>query len=292
MISKSLAAANADVIITVSSDVPQAYSQHPELASTVSCYVTGTFVGTITFAGTVDGTNWVTLPGYVRHASGMFAGPQLSTTTGTGTFLIPAYGFNKVRARMTSYTSGTATVSLDKGLGGVPVQHVSTEGLKASYGCATQSLATVTSGTDVARLSGSATTTVRVTRITVSGTIDTAAQYVNVGIFKRTAAASGGTASQPSIGLYDSTNAAVTAVVDLYTGNPTTGAGILVKAQRVWCALSGTAAASPGLAVFEFGTRNSQSLVLRGVAQGAAVNLGTTGNAGVFDIDFEWTEEI
>ena len=69
--------------------------------------VTGTFVGTITFEASVDGTTFLTLAGATPAASG------ISTLTAPGVFVSPingCHGFEKIRARMSAYTSGTALV--------------------------------------------------------------------------------------------------------------------------------------------------------------------------------------
>lgn len=70
----------------------------------------GTFVGTVTFQATIDGTNWfsiVTLPA----ASGVNVA-AVSTATAPGAWVGPANGFLAVRAILTAYTSGSVTVTL------------------------------------------------------------------------------------------------------------------------------------------------------------------------------------
>lgn len=71
--------------------------------------VTGTFSGTITFQGTVDGTNWVT-----------YALSDISSTTRAraATVTSPAIlvaddmaGLAQVRANITAYVSGSITVT-------------------------------------------------------------------------------------------------------------------------------------------------------------------------------------
>lgn len=167
----------------------------------------------------------------------------------------------------------------------------STEGQKATYSAAKVALATVTSATDVFTLTGSASKTIRVTQVRISGTIDTAAQYVNVALNIHSSANTAGTSSAVTAIPHDSADAAATGTVLSYTGNPTIGTSLgAVRAARYFAPLSATAAPTTEL-VFDFTTRNARGIVLRGTAQQLAINLGTTANSGVFDISIEWTEE-
>lgn len=73
--------------------------------STVVFQLTGTFTATVTFEGTVDGTNWGAIQ-VVPTATGTAA----TTATGTGLFRADVRGLAKVRARVSAYTSGNVTV--------------------------------------------------------------------------------------------------------------------------------------------------------------------------------------
>ena len=75
--------------------------------SGVALQLTGTWVGTIQFEGTVDGTNWVAINGVFAGAS--TPGP---TITANGIIRLTPSGLAQVRATSTAWTSGTATVSL------------------------------------------------------------------------------------------------------------------------------------------------------------------------------------
>lgn len=84
--------------------------------SSVSIDLRGTFNLTIEVAGTVDGTNWTLIPvrpvnlasvAYVAAIAGSVAGIWVGECS----------GFNKVRARVTAYTSGTATTYLLSSVG-------------------------------------------------------------------------------------------------------------------------------------------------------------------------------
>jgi hypothetical protein len=169
---------------------------------------------------------------------------------------------------------------------------VNTEGSKATYSAASIGLVTVTGATDVFTLTGSGTKTVRVTRVSVSGTIQTAAQYVDINLVKRSTADTAGTSATPTVVPLDSTDGAGTAVATSYTANPTLGTGVgPIRAVRYFAALTGTPASLSSPVEFNFSTRNGRAVVLRGATQQLCVHLNAPANAGTFDIDIEWTEE-
>jgi len=72
----------------------------------VVAQVTGTFVGTVTFEGTVDGTNFVSVQGI-----SIATGAEATTATATGILQFPCAGLVTFRARVSAYTSGTITVT-------------------------------------------------------------------------------------------------------------------------------------------------------------------------------------
>jgi|GEM_PF-6619834 len=72
------------------------------------------FTGTITFEGTVDETNWVSL-----QAVNVATGAVAATTTADGVFVVPTGGaLSKIRARVSAYTGGTVTVTGRSGVVG------------------------------------------------------------------------------------------------------------------------------------------------------------------------------
>ena len=74
-------------------------------ANAVVLDVRGTFVGTVTFQGTVDGIAW-----YNLRAVTASDGAITTTTTTTGLFIVSGGGLKAVRANITVYTSGSITV--------------------------------------------------------------------------------------------------------------------------------------------------------------------------------------
>jgi hypothetical protein len=75
--------------------------------SQVAVQVTGTFSATLQFEGTVDGTNFFSVPAIVATT-----GAVVTSATAVGQWLIPCAGYKQVRVRCSAFTSGTAVVSL------------------------------------------------------------------------------------------------------------------------------------------------------------------------------------
>lgn len=174
------------------------------------------------------------------------------------------------------------------GTTGVP--SVNTEGTKATYSAAGV-FAPAAAATDVFTITGSATKTIRVLRMTIGGQA-TAAINVAMAIIKRSAANTSGTPATITAAPHDSANAAATALVQSWTANPSLGATVATVRQQ-FVTLN---AATPGFAlaqtVFDFTTRNGQGIVLRGIAQVLALNFaGNTVSGNLLAADVEWTEE-
>lgn len=162
------------------------------------------------------------------------------------------------------------------------------EGRKATYRATTSGVVVTANGV-LLQLIGSATKTVRVTRIAGSGILTTAAMVL-VQVQRTTAAAStvsNAVAITPA--KLDSTNSAATAVPTSYTAATLgTGNSLLASARALYAPAT---ALSTGFE-FLFGNRNSQSLVLRGVSEWAQVTVAASSYTGaLFDIDVEFTEE-
>lgn len=164
-------------------------------------------------------------------------------------------------------------------------------GVVPTYSAAKRALALAATPTDAVVIVGSATKTVRIRRIGLSCAAATATQVIPLEILKRSAAGSGGTSTAATVVPNDSGSAAGTAVVNLFTANPTVGTPVgVVRAPVVSCALLTTAGANVTLSFSEF---NDQPIVLRGVAESLAINLAgvTLANATTLNVDVEWTEE-
>lgn len=107
--------------------------------------ITGTWVGTVTFEGTVDGTNWVPINGVSASTSA----PQ-PTTTVNGVYRLTPSGLASVRVNMTSYTSGTAAVTMrgSNGAGGMFANQVLPT--KNTDGTSTQAIKAASTGATLA----------------------------------------------------------------------------------------------------------------------------------------------
>lgn len=102
--SGTLGALNAEVIIVCDG------------SGAVSLDLRGTFSMTIEVAGTVDGTNWTLIPVKpVNQASKLYVAAV--TGTAAGNWVGACAGFTRVRARVTAYTSGSATTTLSASVG-------------------------------------------------------------------------------------------------------------------------------------------------------------------------------
>ena len=146
-----------------------------------------------------------------------------------------------------------------------------------------------TTPTDVFQLIGSATKTVEVTKIEISGT-QTTAGLVNIYIAKRSTANTGGTSTATTNVPLASTNAAATAVGAIYTANPTTGTPVgNVQIRSV--PINASTSTTDGTATFTFG-QYGQPFTLIGVAQALAINLNSvaTLTGGSLRINVEWVE--
>lgn len=73
----------------------------------VGIQIAGTWAGTITFEATVNSGEWQTL-----NATKTNSATQVTSTTANGVWTAPVAGLSKVRARMSTYTSGSAHVQL------------------------------------------------------------------------------------------------------------------------------------------------------------------------------------
>ena len=84
-------------------------------ANTVSLVVSGTYVGTLVVEGSIDGTNWDAIPLRPVSAGGSYL--MTLASAAIGRWSGPMGIFRRVRVRMSAFTSGTASVVLQTGLG-------------------------------------------------------------------------------------------------------------------------------------------------------------------------------
>jgi hypothetical protein len=166
-------------------------------------------------------------------------------------------------------------------------QYVNTEVRKSSY--SSNSIFTPVAG-DIAVLPGSATKTIRVTRVEVSMSTSGTAAYESVQLIKRSTADTAGTSAAMTAVPHDSAFAAASAAPLKYTAAPTLGTAIgTVRGAQIYDP-SGVSALSPNVVTWPFGDR-AGVIVLRGVAQQLCVNLGAVVATQTVSVTFEWTEE-
>lgn len=163
------------------------------------------------------------------------------------------------------------------------------DGQKATYTSNLSSLATNLAG-DSFVLTGSATRTVRVTRVDIGLQITTAATVsTELRLVKRLTADTVGTAAGTvTTGQVDSGDPTQTATVTAYTAAPTAGTlGAIFRAVKLPLAVGNYSW------MYDFGNRPSRAPVLRGAAQQFAINQLAIATTGVFAWTYtiEWTEE-
>jgi hypothetical protein len=278
----------------------------------VTFNVTGVWIATISLQATVDGINWETTNGSIV---------ALDVTTqffSTNVFVVvPCGGFSQVRLIATAFTSGTASIAWDAGAGSnvmavfnnvasafnaqvvgtitstpsyaapaVVVRNIPFETIAYSA-CATAFVPPATA-TDIFTITGSATKTIRIDRIIISGTTTSGtAIKVTLSVVKRSTVDTGGTHTAQIAVPYNSTSPAASATVDSYTVNPTalgTSIGVIRAVT--------TSVSAAGLAqIIEWDFDAERPLFLIGTTQQLAINLNSTSVTGpVFSISVEWSE--
>lgn len=157
----------------------------------------------------------------------------------------------------------------------------------------------VTSAVTLLQIKGSATKTVRIKRVQVTG-VSTANASVVLQLLRTTTTGTGGTAVTPTIGKNDSgTVAAATAVVTHFTTaaqTSGTASGGPLSTFRFYSSVVTTPTVQPAVStVFpEAGAPVGQAIVLRGAADFVELQLVGGGNlsaATVLDYTVEWTED-
>lgn len=79
----------------------------PVGVGTAAVQVTGTWAGTLQFEGSVDGTNFFSIPATVPTT-----GANVTSATANGNWLLNPAGYKQVRVRCSTFTSGTIVISI------------------------------------------------------------------------------------------------------------------------------------------------------------------------------------
>lgn len=165
-----------------------------------------------------------------------------------------------------------------------------------TYAATAIGLVPAASATDVACITGSATSVVRVLAVRVSGTAGTLVSLPVV-LVKRATADTGGTPATstalPVPYRMDSTDAAPTAITIAYTANPTINDSSpgLLDANIVTLNVT-TAAGGTGIQFSYLTHIYNEPPMLRSAAQQVCVNLNAVSvSSGLLAISFIWTEQ-
>jgi hypothetical protein len=170
-------------------------------------------------------------------------------------------------------------------------------GQKATYRASTivPLVTAVTVNVPFFNIIGSATKTVIVKRIFISGMSLTAVGYFTINIVRYSTASSSGTFTTLAATQMDTTDPSPTAVVKAYTAGPTAGtlAGTLATYRSLWQATVAVAAGFTSEHLFDFGDMpQTGGITLRGVAQEIALIFPVVlTSAATLAVDIEWTEE-
>ena len=261
----TIKASNSTSLVTVDNSLP-----------------TGTnFIGNIGTVATLSNTTQLT-PGTLANNLGK-AEDAASVSGDTGVFMLGVRRDNL--AIPTSATGDYSEIATDR-YGSTLIKDQTRH--KRTYSLAF-TVTPATAATDIFQLIGSATTTVSVNKINISGTQTTGGQ-TTMTIAKRNTANTGGTSSSSTMVVHDSTDAAATSIGTIYTTNPTPGAS--AGNLRIFSLPLGAATATTNNIVqLDFGERG-KPVVLNGIAQTLAIALGgVTLAGGSINVWIEFTEE-
>lgn len=161
---------------------------------------------------------------------------------------------------------------------------------KASYSSSVSNIGVSALPTDVFTITGSATKTVRIKQVRLSGT-ETTGAVRDFDLVKRSTANSGGTSTSVTAVPHDSSNSAATATVKSYTVNPTLGTLIGVLRSDAWSIPAASLSGQTGVLIWDMGL-NFQEIVLRGTSEVLAINCeGVTMAGNAMNFTVVWEEE-
>jgi hypothetical protein len=167
---------------------------------------------------------------------------------------------------------------------------------KPTYTAAGTGYTAYTTPTDMVCLQGSASKTVRVLHL-VSRIQSTSAALQTIYFIKRSAADTGGTETTPAAVSWDSTNAAATAVVHLYSAAPTLGAslGNISIGTTASATLAGSPTQTSVYSVIASGSLVDfkQQILLRGTTEELCMNYNGAALTSGFTMTWDaiWAEE-
>lgn len=167
----------------------------------------------------------------------------------------------------------------------------------ATYSAGVADLSPAATATDIVTISGAAGKVIKIYRIHITATATTGSIF-DLNLIRRSTLNTGGTSTTVTPVVFDTLNAASSAVIQRYTANPTTlGTSLGVISQSMlYCSPTTNAAnnfVQPGGTVeLLFGQDGMQPLTLRNVNELIAINLdGQTITGANIEVDIQWTEE-
>lgn len=198
-------------------------------------------------------------------------------------------------AQVSTYNGGCAGAN---GINSVPRSGVScpSDSIAPTYMAMGVGIVPASSATDIACISGNATTITRVQQIRVSGSAGTLVS-LPILITKHASANTGGTAAVttalPTPYKLDSANPVPLSTTTAYTANPTIADAAPGLVDASVGTFNATTAAGGAAVTFSWTTRAyNEAPVLRGTAQQLCVNLnGITVSSGLLAVSFMWTEQ-
>lgn len=183
-------------------------------------------------------------------------------------------------------------LSIQGVVGGISVPTMPGSSTKATYMASITGLTPALLATDIFEIKGSASKTVKILGIHISG-IATAAGAYDFLLIKRSTANTTGTSSAPTPVPLDSADGAATATLKAYTANPgALGTAVGTIASRKATVTTATGAIPEIPLVISFGIGQGKEVVLRGTSELLCLSLnGATMTGGSLNIDIVWTEE-
>lgn len=175
-----------------------------------------------------------------------------------------------------------------------PIPMADNDPYRATYGYSVVGYNSIaTNPTDVFTITGSATKTVRIRQIQISG-FAASATSAPLNIIRRSTLNTGGTSTTPTAGQRDTADDPATATMRFYSVNPAalgTTSGTIDGGRLGLVAASGVSQIDR--MNFQYGWLNEKAPVLRGATDSLCLNFGGQPwpSGGTLDIAIWWTEE-
>lgn len=244
--------------------------------------VGGTFsalVATVQGTETRSGT-----PTFTSIPVTLVGGSTRASMATTGLYRANVSGLAGVRVNVSTLTGTDVTLAMSGGPG------IVSGAVPQTYSASAVALSPAASATDLVTITGSASATIYVNRMTCSGT-STAIGAALLNVVKRSTANSAGTSTALTAVPHDSLNATASATLLSYTANPTLGTSVgTVRTGVLNTTPTGTTTYYAGPLVFDF---SGSPIVLRGITQVLSINGNGASLPGgtALSCSVEWSEQ-